>query len=48
MVGGTFGFDMDVHDRKAKMSGKLQVHFIANVNVSSPFVSNFKFSMLFL
>ena len=39
MVGGTFGFDMGVNDRKAKMLGKLQVHFIANFNVSSPFVS---------
>ena len=42
MAGGTFGFDMVVHDRKAKMPGKLQVHFIANFNVSSPFVSKFK------
>ena len=48
MVGGTFGFDMVVHDRKTKMPGKLQVHFIANFNVSSPFVSNFKIPMLFL
>ena len=48
MVGGTFGFDMVVNDRKTKMPGKLQVHFIANFNVSSPFVSNFKISMLFL
>ena len=29
MASGTFGFDMGVHDRKTKMSGKLQVHFIA-------------------
>ena len=42
MAGGTFGFDMVVHDRKTKMPGKLQVHFIANFNVSSPFVSKFK------
>ena len=48
MVGGTFGFDMVVHYRKTKMPCKLQVHFIANFNVSSPFVSNFKISMLFL
>ena len=48
MASGTFGFDMAVNDRKTKMPGKLQVHFIANFNVSSPFVSNFKISMLFL
>ena len=48
MVGGTFGFDMAVNDRKTKMPSKLQVHFIANFNVSSAFVSNFKISMLFL
>ena len=48
MASGTFGFDMLVHDRKAKMPRELQVLFIANFNVSSPFVSNFKNSMLFL
>ena len=42
MDGGTFGFDMVINDRKTKMPGKLQVHFIANFNVSSPFVSKFK------
>ena len=42
MASGTFGFDMVVHDWKAKMPGKLQVHFNANFNVSSPFVSKFK------
>ena len=47
MAGGTFGFDMVVNDRKTKMPGKLQVHFIANFNDSSPFVSNFKNSLLF-
>ena len=47
MAGGTFGFDMAVNDRKTKMAGKLQVHFIPNFNVSSPFVSNFKISKLF-
>ena len=48
MVCGTFGFDKVVNDRKTKIPGKLQVHFVANINVSSPFVSNFKISMLFL
>ena len=48
MVGGIFGFDMVINDRKNKMPGKPQVHFIANFNVSSPFVSNFKISMVFL
>ena len=42
MAGGTFGFDMAADDRKTKMAGKLQVYFIANFNVSSPFVSKFK------
>ena len=42
MDGGTFGYDILVDDRKTKMPGKLQVHFIANFNVSCPYVSNFK------
>ena len=48
MDGGTFGFDMFVNYRNTEIPGILQVHFIANSNVSYPFVSNFKISMLFL
>ena len=49
IVGGTFGFNMDVNDRKTKMPGKLQVHFIANFKSLLHLFqsSNFKISMLF-
>jgi hypothetical protein len=33
MVGGTFGFDMAIQDRKSKMPDKLQ--YVSNFNVSS-------------
>jgi hypothetical protein len=33
MVGGTFGFDMAIQDKKSKMPGKL--HYVSNFDVSS-------------
>jgi hypothetical protein len=33
IVGGTFGFDMAIQDRKTKMPGKL--HYVSNFDVSS-------------
>jgi len=41
MTGGTFIFDMDIHDKKTKMPGKL--YFVSNFIVSSYFASAFKF-----
>ena len=47
MASGTFSFDMVIQDKKTKMPCKL-VHFVSNFNVSSSFVSNFKFKCCFL